>query len=148
MKKLISIIPVMMIGISSFGQMIMTAEGVHPDNACNPDAVYFLIENRARPLEPVDSIEMKLNRIVTFAKDHPDFKGEPAIQFVVNCRGGIGGGFHMVKSSGNDELDRALIAFFKTVNGWQAGKKSRKKTVDSWYMWRLEIKEGYIDILN
>ncbi len=60
----------------------------------------------------------------------------------------IGGGFHVVTKSGNEDLDNELIKFFKTVKNWKAGRKNKKKTVDSWYMWRLEIKNSYINILN
>jgi hypothetical protein len=132
----------------TFSQMIMSAEGVKPDNACNPNSVYFLMERKARPVESIDSIEIKLNKKITFANDNPDFAGNCAIQFVVNCHGQVGGGFHMVTKSGNDKLDSDLIEFFKTIENWKAGRKNKKKTVDSWYMWRLEIKNGLIDILN
>lgn len=148
MKHLLVNLSLLMFSISSFGQMIMSAEGVRPDNACNPDNVYFLMENRARPVESIDSIEFKLNQTITFAKNNPDFTGTCAIQFVVNCNGQVGGGFHVVTKSGNDKLDSDLIDFFKTVENWKAGKKNKKKTVDSWYMWRLEIKNGFIDIQN
>ena len=148
MKHLLLNLIFLVTGISSFGQMIMSAEGVKPDNACNPNSVYFLMQRRARPVEPVDSIEIKLNKQITFAKDNPDFTGNCAIQFVVNCKGEVGGGFHVVTKSGNDKLDSDLIDFFKTIKDWKAGKKNKKKTVDSWYMWRLEIKNGWIDIQN
>jgi len=54
----------------------------------------------------------------------------------------------MVIESDNEKLDEELLNFFKTIVDWKAGKKNKKKTVDSWYMWRMEIKDGYIDILN
>ena len=146
MKKSLQIIILLLISNYSFGQMIMTAEGISPENACNPNAVYFLIENRARPIASKDSIEVKLNNYVKFAKENPTFTGKPSIQFVVNCRGENGGGFHVVTKSGDDNFDQELISFFKTVKEWQAGK-IRKKTVDSWYMWRLEVNNGYIKIL-
>lgn len=146
MKKILQIIVLLLLSNYSFGQMIMNAEGINPENACNPSSIYFLMENRARPIETKDSIEVKLNNYVKFAKENPTFTGNSSIQFVVNCRGEIGGGFHVVTKSGNDSLDQELISFFKTINKWQAGK-IRKKTVDSWYMWRLEIKSGYVKIL-
>ena len=146
MRKFLHVIVLLLISNYSFGQMIMNAVGISPENACNPASVYFLMENRARPIENKDSIEVNLNSYVKFAKENPTFSGNPSIQFVVNCRGEIGGGFHVVTSSGNDNLDQELVAFFQTVKEWQAGK-IRKKTVDSWYMWRLEVKTGYIKIL-
>ena len=148
MKHLLLFLIFLVISVSSIGQMIMSAEGVKPDNACNPDYVYFLMERRARPVESIDSIEIRLNETITFAKDNPDFTGNCAIQFVVNCNGQVGGGFHVVTKSGNDKLESDLIEFFKTIEDWKAGKKNKKKTVDSWYMWRLEIKNGMIDIQN
>lgn len=125
----------------------MSAEGVNTDNVCKPNNVYFLMEKRARPVEPIDSIEMKLNSTVSFAKQNPSFDSKVSIQFAVNCNGEIGGGFHVVTKSGNDNLDNELMEFFKTIKSWKAGM-IKKKTVDSWYMWRLEIKDGYIDITN
>ena len=148
MKHLLVNLFLLMISISSFGQMIMSAEGVKPDNACNPDNIYFLMERRARPVESIDSIEIKLNKTINFAKENPDFTGSCAIQFVVNCNGQVGGGFHVVTKSGNTKLDSDLMEFFKTIENWKAGKKNKKKTVDSWYMWRMEIKDGLIDIQN
>jgi hypothetical protein len=125
----------------------MTAEGVNPENVCKPNNVYFLIEKKARPIELIDSIEVKLNRAVLIAKNKPSFESKSTIQFAVNCNGEVGGGFHVVIKSGDENLDRELIDFFKTITNWKPGML-KKKTVDSWYMWRLEIKDGYIDILN
>jgi hypothetical protein len=147
MKRAITMVSFLVISICSFGQMVMSAEGVNPEKVCVPGSVYFLMENRARPVESIDSIEVRLNSLVTFAKDIPVFTAKPAIQFAVNCRGENGGGFHIVSKSGNESLDNELIKFFKTITSWKAGK-IKKKTVDSWYMWHLEIKNGYIEILN
>ena len=146
MKKLIQLTILLMISINSFGQMVMTAKGVHPDNVCNPNEVYFLMESKARPLEPRDSIQIKLNENIKFVKENPNFVANPAIQLAVNCNGEIGGGFHVVTKSGNEDLDNDLIKFFKTITNWKPGK-IKKKSVDSWYMWRLEIKNGNITIL-
>ena len=44
---------------------------------------------------------------------NPSFEGKPAIQFAVNCKGEIDGGFHVVTKSGNDELDKELMEFLK-----------------------------------
>jgi hypothetical protein len=147
MKKIFQLTMLSLISIPSFGQMVMSPEGITAENACNPNTVYFLMESKARPVESIDSIQVKLNQIVKFAKANPTFEGKAAIQFAVNCNGGVGGGFHVVTKSGNDELDKELIAFFKSIETWTPGK-IKKKTVDSWYMWRLEIKNGNIIILN
>lgn len=147
MKKFISFLIIIILGIQASGQMIMSAEGIIPDNVCKPNTVYFLMEKRAKPLDSVDSVEIRLNEVISFAKQNPTFEAKPAIQFAVNCNGQIGGGFHVVTESGNKNLDTELIEFFKTVKDWKAGM-IKKKPVDSWYMWRLEIKNGYIDILN
>jgi hypothetical protein len=147
MKQISLLVSAILISIQSFGQMILSAEGINPDNVCKPNTVYFLTENRARPIESIDSIEISINNTVLFAKQNPTFKASPSIQFAVNCNGEIGGGFHVVTKSGNDALDNELIEFFKTIKLWKAGM-IKKKPVDSWYMWRLEIKDGYIDITN
>lgn len=135
------------ISFQSIGQMVMNAEGVTPDNICTPNTVYFLMEKKARPLDPIDSIESRINKSISFIKQNPTFNGKSAIQFAVNCKGEVGGGFHVVTKSGNDNLDNELVEFFKTITSWKAGM-IKKKTVDSWYMWRIEIKDGYIDITN
>ncbi len=62
--------------------------------------------------------------------------------------GEVGGGFHIVKESGSTLLDNELIEFFKTITNWEAGRKNKRKTVDSWYMWRMKIQDGHIEILN
>ncbi len=147
MKKLILPSIICLFSIQSFGQMVMSAEGVNPENVCKPNTVYFLMEKKARPLESIDSIENRLNNAVLFAKQNPTFDSKAAIQFAVNCNGEIGGGFHVVTKSGNDNLDNEFIEFFKTIKTWKAGM-IKKKSVDSWYMWRLEIKNKYIDITN
>ncbi len=148
MKKLFLFTISLVIGIQSYGQMLMSTKGVNPDNVCKSNQVYFLMQRKAQPLEPMDSIENRLNEIVNFAKANPGFEAKCAIQLAVNCKGEIGGGFHVVTKSGNEDLDNELIKFFKTVKNWKAGRKNKKKTVDSWYMWRLEIKNSYINILN
>jgi hypothetical protein len=147
MKRLIQLSIICFISVQSFGQMIMNAKGVNPDNVCKPNTVYFLMEKRASPLDAIDSIEFKLNKTILFAKQNPTFESKIAIQFAVNCKGEIGGGFHVVTKSGDEKLDSQLIEFFKTIKAWKPGMIN-KKTVDSWYMWNLEIKNGYIDITN
>jgi hypothetical protein len=127
--------------------MIMSAAGVTPENVCKGNTVYFLMENKPKPLQSIDSIELRINDAIKFVKENPIFEAKPAIQLAVNCKGETGGGFHVVTRSGNDALDNELMEFFKTVKEWKAGR-ARKKAVDSWYMWRLEIKNGHIDITN
>ena len=152
MKRIIQVLLFLSVGYYSYGQMIMSAEGVTADNVCTPNNIYFLTglnkSIRARPIESIETIQKRLNEAISFAKNNPSFEGKPAIQHAVNCKGEIGGGFHIVTKSGNDELDKELMEFFKTVKEWNAGKISKKKTVDSWYMWRLEIKDGNIAIMN
>ncbi len=149
MMKHILVISILIItSFPSLGQLIMSAEGIYPDNVCNPGNVFFLIERRAKPVESIATIEVNLNNTITFAKDNPSFTGECAIQFAVNCNGEVGGGFHVVTKSGNETLDSDLIAFFKTIEDWKPGKKNKKKTVDSWYMWRMKITDGMIEIQN
>ena len=152
MKRIIQVLFFLSVSCYSYGQMIMSAEGVTADNVCKPNNIYFLTglnkESRAKPVEAIETIQKRLNETISFAKDNPSFEGKSSIQFAVNCKGEIGGGFHVVTKSGNDELDKALMEFFKTVKEWNAGKINKKKTVDSWYMWRLEIKDGNITILN
>jgi hypothetical protein len=147
MKRLFQLSVFCLIGFQCIGQMVMSAEGINPDNVCMPNTVYFLMEKRARPIESIDSIELRLNNSISFVKQNPTFESKPAIQFAVNCKGEAGGGFHMVTRSGNDLLDKELIEFFKSIKTWKPGM-IKKRTVDSWYMWRLEIKNGYINITN
>jgi acetylornithine deacetylase/succinyl-diaminopimelate desuccinylase-like protein len=125
----------------------MSAEGITPDNACKPATVYFMMRGKGKPQESLEAIEAKLNEQVSYAKDNPKFKAKPAVQFVVNCRGELGGAFHMVTESGSQELDAALIAFFKTLTVWKPASISGAP-VDSWYMWRLSVKGGRIAILD
>ena len=152
MKRIIQVLFFLSVSCYSYGQMIMSAEGVTADNVCKPNNIYFLTglnkESRAKPVEAIETIQKRLNETISFAKDNPSFEGKSSIQFAVNCKGEIGGGFHIVTKSGNDELDKELMEFFETVKEWNAGKINKKKTVDSWYMWRLEIKDGNITILN
>lgn len=146
MKKPITILVFTLVGLQSFGQMIMSADGINPENVCKPNTVYFLMTDKAKPIEPIDSIEARINQTIKFVKENPSFESKPSVQLAINCNGEIGGGFHNVIKSGNDGLDKELIEFFKTVAAWKPGKR-KKKPVDSWYMWRMEIKNGYIDIL-
>jgi hypothetical protein len=66
MKRFIQLTILLMVSVNSFGQMVMSAEGVHPDNACKPNEVYFLIENKARPVESIDYIQIRLKETVKF----------------------------------------------------------------------------------
>ncbi|WP_437918721.1 hypothetical protein [Sphingobacterium sp. LRF_L2] len=153
MTRILYLIVFLLINCYSYGQMIMNAEGIKPDNICNPNTVYFLTglnakEVKAKPIQSIELIQKKLNETISFAKENPSFEGKASIQFAVNCKGEVGGGFHVVTKSGNESLDTELVDFFKTITEWNAGKISKKKTVDSWYMWRLEIKDGGVVILN
>lgn len=147
MKKIIQCIVLIVICFQSYGQKIVTFKGIFPENVCVKNAVYFLPTGKAKPTEPIPSIEARLNKAIPFIKDHFDIKSKPAIQLAINCKGEIGGGFQIVTSSGNDEIDKEIIKFLKTVTSWKPGLL-KKKPVDSWYLWKMEIKDGYIDILN
>jgi hypothetical protein len=147
MKQFVLLSLLLLLSMRSYGQFTMRAEGVKVENACRGNYVHFLISGKARPKESMETIEKRLNETVFFAKENPALQATPAIQFVVNCKGEVGGGFHVVTRSGNAALDEQLIEFFKTVHAWEAGKL-KKKTVDSWYMWRLQIANGRFDILN
>ena len=147
MKRVIQVIFLLSMSCYSYGQMIMSTKGVEADNVCKPNEIYFLMTGKAKPIESLEVIEKKLNEAISFAKNNPSFEGKSSIQFAVNCKGEVGGGFHIVTESGSEELDQELMEFFKTIKKWDAGK-IEKKTVDSWYMWRLEIKDGSITILN
>jgi hypothetical protein len=132
------------IGFQLSGQMIMSAEGVSPDNACNPNEIYFLFERKPRPVEPKDTIEVRLNNSISISSDSKNI--EFSIQCVINCNGELGGGFHTVNSSGNEDLEEAVTDFLKTITEWHPGRKNKRKTVDSWYMWRFELSEGILKI--
>ena len=146
-KNYFLLIILTMTSLQAFGQMVMSAQGINPENICKPNTVYFLMTDKAKPLESIDSVEFRINQAIIIVKENPSFVSKPAVQLAINCNGEIGGGFHIVTKSGNDELDKQLIIFFKTITVWNPGKIKNKK-VDSWYMWRMEIKNGYIDILN
>jgi len=134
------------INLSAAGQIIVGAEGIHPENACASETIYYLTENKATPLERIDSIETRLNKIASL-KQYPSLETKASIQLVVNCRAELGGGFHIVTSTGNASLDADLVNFFKTIAKWKAGVVGNKP-VDSWYMWRLSIKNGHVVIVN
>lgn len=147
MKKNIQIIILIFISFPSLGQMVMSVDGIKAENVCKQNYVYFLMTDKPKPIELIDTIEYRINQSINFVKENPSFESKPAVQLAINCKGEIGGGFHIVTKSGSEELDKELIEFFKTVTVWKSGK-IKKESVDSWYMWRMEIKNGYIDILN
>lgn len=147
MKRIIFLAILLVSALQIKAQMIMSAEGINPENACNPGAVYFLFERKARPVEPKDSIERRLNEVVCATQDYELSESEFSIQCVINCKGEPGGGFHIVKSSGDIVFDNAVMDYLKTVTKWIPGKKNKRKVVDSWYMWRFRIEDGYIRIL-
>ena len=132
--------------LSAAGQIIVGAEGIHPENACSPESIYYLTENKAKPLERIDSIEARLNTKVSL-KQYSSLETRASIQFVVNCRAELGGGFHIVTGTSDASLDTALLNFFKTIKKWKAGVVGNNP-VDSWYMWRLSIKNGHVTIVN
>lgn len=140
---LISILSVFQV----FGQMVMTKKGITPENVCHPDSIYYFLPEKPHPLESRDSIKIRLNTIVPFAKQNPEFKGNPSIQLAINCKGENGGGFNIISSSGNSDLDTALINFLKTINNWKPGKL-KEGNVDSWFLWNIMINNGIIEIMN
>ena len=147
MKKIFQIAFFFLIGSQAFGQMILKVPGVTAEKACNPDSVYFLMTDKSHPAEKIDTLKARINKKISFAKENPTFKANVAIQCCVNCKGEMGGGLHIVDKSGNEALDKELLAFFKTVKKWNVGK-FKGKAVDCWYMWRVEIANGYINITN
>jgi hypothetical protein len=133
------------LSLQGFSQAVMEAKGIKPDNVCNTD-VYFLIENKAKPIEVKAAIQERANTAISFAKDNPAFTGNASIQLAVNCKGEVGGGFHVVKSSGNESLDNQLIEFLKTIKEYKPGRKNNNKPIDSWYMWHVDISNGLITL--
>lgn len=134
------------LSLSATAQLIVGAEGIRPENACEPGTIYYLTENKAKPVDRIDSLEARLNKAIAL-REHSTSEMRASIQFVVNCRAELGGGFHIVTGTGNNALDTDLLTFFKTITKWKAGVVGGKP-VDSWYMWRLSIKNGHITIVN
>lgn len=95
----------------------------------------------------MDSIELRINKAVQFAKENPTFSVTASIQCAVNCHGELGETVHVVTSTSNKAFDAELMDFFTSVKSWTAGYLKKKK-VDSWYLWRLDSKDGHIHILN
>lgn len=147
MKRLIQLSFAMLLCSQAFGQLLLKVPGVTPDKVCVPDTVYFMMGNKAKPVDTYDTIEARLNREVKYAKNNPEFKASVSIQGAVNCKGEPGGGLHIVNSSGNEQLDKQLLAFLAKVDKWKPAKL-KGKNVDSWVMWNIEIAKGFIDIGN
>jgi TonB family protein len=81
---------------------------------------------------------------VQFIRDNPKFKGELMINCIVNCKGELVQ-CRVDNKSGNDELDKQVLAVIKSMTKWTAGVLDGN-TVDCSVLFDIHLKKGKISI--
>lgn len=117
--------------------------------ACNYKSIYALIgalKGQVEPVSPMtkEEIQKKLQNEVTFLKQNPKFKGKLMINCIINCTGVLIR-CTVDNKSGNDELDKEVLAVFNSLTKWHPGQLNGQN-VDSTVLYDIRIKKGVITI--
>jgi hypothetical protein len=114
---------------------------------CSEKDVYALFPGftgQVAPKPPISEpeMEMELNKSLDFLKTNPKFKGKLMVNMIINCKG------EMVRceidnKSGNDELDKQVLAYFQKFTKWTPGSLNGEK-VDCSELISMEIKKGKV----
>jgi hypothetical protein len=145
MKNITLLISGLLLTTYSHAQMVATMEAKEPiPGTCDTKNIYALFGGFKGQVEPVSPltksvIQSKLDTL-QFLKNNPKFKGSIMINCIINCKG------EMVKcdvdnKSGNDDLDKAVLAIFAPMKTWQAGKLSGN-SVDCSVLFSIDFKKG------
>lgn len=147
MKKILILFMGLYAG-TAFSQLVARLElKENIEGICNSKEVYALFsgfKGQVNPVPPIskDEIKNKLQSEVSFIKDNPKFKGKLMIHCLMNCKG------EMVQctvdnKSGNDELDKQVLAVFATLKQWTPGTLDGK-AVDTSELFSIQVKKGVI----
>jgi hypothetical protein len=150
MKKLLTLLALIQLSLSSYSQMVARAEIKEKiEGICDIKNVYTLFPMFGDQVEAVPSvseasIEEKLNKEVAFLKENPKYDDKGMVSIIINCKGEV------VQCKIDNEtksqvLDDQIVQVFKTVSFSKPGKLNGKK-VDSLRLWSFEIKKGKLTL--
>ncbi len=148
MKNIFLIFVLFILSVTAHAQLVAKAEIKDKiDGICDNKNVYTLLpmfgdQVEAVCPEPDSTIEKRLNDEVEFLKDKPKYNDKGMVNIIINCKGEV------VQCKIDNEtkspvLDEQIVAVFKTLTSWKAGKLNGKE-VDSLRLWSFEIKKGKI----
>ncbi|HEU4717698.1 MAG TPA: energy transducer TonB [Bacteroidia bacterium] len=149
MKKILLSLFAGLLCAAANAQFVARMEVKEPlPGACDSTNVYALFTGftgQIPPVAPWDEKQLgaKLQNI-QFLKDNPKFKGKMMINCIINCKG------EMIKctvdnKSGNDELDKQVLAIFQDMKKWTPGTLDGN-AVDTTVLYSIEIKKGKITV--
>lgn len=150
MKKIILALLILQISTSSYSQMVAKVQmKENIEGICDNKNVYTLFpmfgdQVEAVCLVPDSTIQERLNSEIQFLKDKPKYKDKGMVSIFINCKGQAVQ-CKIDNKSKSPELDDQVVAVFKTLTTWKAGKLNGKE-VDSLRLWSFEIKNGRLTL--
>jgi hypothetical protein len=150
MKKIFLLFVIFQVSINSFSQMVARVEMKKKiEGICDSKNVYTLFPMFGDQKEAICSVsdsimEERLNKEVEFLKDKPNYKDKGMVNIFINCKGEAVQ-CEIDNKTKSSVLDEQIVAVFKTLTTWKAGKLDGKE-VDSMRIWSFEIKKGKISL--
>lgn len=117
------------------------------EGICNMKHIYSLFpsfEGQVEAVPPlsIDELKAKLTTEVHYLKENPKTKTKGMISLLVNCKGEVVQCEMDTKTKSN-VLDQQLVAFFRNLGIWEAGKLDGN-AVDSSILFAFTIKKGVV----
>ena len=150
MKRIFIVLLLIQLCTFSYSQMVAKVEIKEKiDGLCDIKNVYSLFPMFGDQIEAVCSvpdsiIQEKLNNEVEFLKDKPNYKDKGMVSIMINCKGEVVQ-CKIDNKSKSSVLDEQVVAVFKTLTSWKAGKLNGKE-VDSLKLWSFEITKGKLTL--
>ncbi len=150
MKKILVTLLIVQLYFSASCQFVARLEIKDNDTIqglCDRKNVYTLFpmfkgQQEATCSELKDDIQERLNNEVAYLKTNPGKNDKGMISIIINCKGEVVR-CETDNKTKNEELDKQILAIFKTLKTWRPGKLDGKE-VDSVSLWSFEIKKGKI----
>jgi hypothetical protein len=147
MKFILGIITLLLFTTQLQAQMVATVQMKKKiEGICDKKAVYSLFPSfgdqvKAKCPKTKDEIAELINDKVQYLKDNTKFsKKKCMLNTYVSCEGKMVSA-QIDHSTGEDDLDAALIKVFSELGEWTAGKLNGKQ-VDSLNLWSFHFKNG------
>lgn len=116
---------------------------------CDNSNVYGLFsgfKGQEEPTCPLTKAQIaeRLNKEVPFLAGDAKFKGEGMVGLIINCKGELVQ-CRMSNTTGNEELDRQIVAVFNSLGPWKVGRL-QDQPVDASVLFSFKIKKGVLTL--
>ena len=151
MKKTATLFFVLLACVRLSAQFIAKMEVKEPiPGTCDTYNIYAIFPGftgQTAPVCPMTNadIQKKLDTEIPFLQTHKKFKAKLVmVNCIINCKGELVR-CEIDRKSGDDELDKQIVAVFSLLKQWKSGTVSGKD-VDCVELFSMHIKKGKITL--